>query len=160
MTNNGVLQLWSGSLLAPNTQTDHRSTEEGKHKLKWSQNSSDVEHTWPTVSFPGPPRAIFVYGTRYTNCATNRRYLDYFLLFMSFYEFWSSKKITIRQTGPNYFNSLSLIFGFEVVFHLGAVATFWPMSACRNFTLAGPHVCFPIYQDLSGILWYEVIEVR
>ena len=56
----------------------------------------------------------FVYSTRYTNCAANQRYLAYFLLFMSFYEFWSSKKITIRQTGPNYFNSLSLIFGFEV----------------------------------------------
>ena len=57
---------------------------------------------------------VFVYGARYANCAANRRYLAYFLLFMSFYEFWSSKKITIGQTGPNYFNFLSLIFGFEV----------------------------------------------
>ena len=87
-----------------------------KAQAQMISNSSDVEHTWPRVSFPGPPRAIACFGTaRDTLTALrNRRYLPYFLLFMSFYEFWSSKKIIIRQTGPSYFNSLSLIFGFEV----------------------------------------------
>ena len=91
--------------------TYHRSTQEGQHKLKWSQIHNATDSLVPRAS---QGHCRFGYGTRCTICAANRRYLAYFLLFMSFYEFWSSKKIAIRQTGPNYFNSLSLIFGFEV----------------------------------------------
>ena len=91
--------------------TYHRSTQEGQHKLKWSQIRNVTDSLVPRAS---QCHCLFGYGTRYINCAANRKYLAYLLFFMSFYEFWSSKKITIRQTVPNYFNSLSLIFGFEV----------------------------------------------
>ena len=53
MTNNGALQLWSGIQLA----TDHRSTEEEKHKLKWSQiapMSSIRDRQCRSQDLPGP----------------------------------------------------------------------------------------------------------
>ena len=121
--------------------TDHRSTkltemsQEGKHKLKWS--------TWPTVSFPGPLRAItYLCTARDTLTALRTEIIG---LFSAFHVLLWVLKLKENHNTPNYFNSLSQIFGFEVtvgiffqngrrlsLFYLGAVATFWPMS------LAGP----------------------
>ena len=95
------------------------------------------------------PLPICLRHALHYSCAANRRYLAYFLLFMSFYEFWSSKK---NHNMPNYYSSLSLIFGFEVdvgIFSRMVVVcrySIWALSllfdpcGLSEFTLAGPQV--------------------
>lgn len=90
-----------------------RLTQQITYRHKLNSPMSSIRD-WQSRSRTSQGHCLFVYGTRYTNCAANRRHLAYFLLLISFYEFWSSKKIAIHETGPNYFNSLSLIIGFDV----------------------------------------------
>lgn len=90
-----------------------RLTQEITYRHKLNAPMSSIRD-WQSRYRTSQGHCLFVFGTRYTNCAANRRHLAYFLLLISFYEFWGSKKITLHQTGPDYFNSLSLIIGFEV----------------------------------------------
>ena len=67
---------------------------------------------------------LFVYSTRYTNCAANRRYLAYFLLFTSF--LWVLKLKQNHNT-PNWSKLLQFF-----------VANFLLWSRCQHFIIEWP----------------------
>ena len=81
-----------------------RDVTKRKAQAQMISNSSDVEHTWPTVSFPGPPRAIAYL------CTIPKMFGS----FSAFHVLLWVLKLKENHNTPNYFNSLSLIFGFEV----------------------------------------------